>query len=179
MSKEQEPTRQQIEQMLAILNDAQIAFYTSRNRIEKNTADMTFQDTWDWFRDRGIKIEQNRVTKVWTVEERLTLYIGRNTYTALLAELQQHQVVIQDSGDRLKAIFPEGTRRTLHPEIPGAFTLILPDGWVIQELELRRSNIPYTSILVYGPDQPISEEPGHGVLWKIGQLERQKNQGMG
>ncbi|HLZ56337.1 MAG TPA: hypothetical protein VKR06_05255 [Ktedonosporobacter sp.] len=161
------PTKQVIEEMLARLNEAQARFYAARGRIEKNAADEEFQETWDWFRDWGIKLRQEVGTRGWVVVEGITLYIGRNTYTLLLAELERHGVLIRDVGDRLMVRFPEGTRKELQPDGPRSFLLTLPDGWTIQELELYRSRLPYSSILVYGPDQEVPDG-GMGVSWRVG-----------
>jgi len=161
------PGRQDMERVLAALNQAQAAYYRAPGRDEKNAADRAFQAAWDWFEERGIQIQQDGRTRQWALAGLLTLTIGSNTYSALLAELKRHHVTLVEANeDCLKAIFPPGTRKIPQPDIPATFLLTLPDGWRIQEMRLYHSRLPYSSILVYGPDQDVPPG-GVGISYHI------------
>jgi hypothetical protein len=56
---------QEIENKLAELNQAKINYAQAETRDAKNAADQTFQDCWDWLKQRGIQLHVDKESGFW------------------------------------------------------------------------------------------------------------------
>lgn len=79
------PDRLEVMEKLTLLNEAYARFYTAQTRSERNEADRTFNDCFDWFVLYRIRIYQDPQTQVWLLSLTAEKFVSKpDTLRSLL-----------------------------------------------------------------------------------------------